>query len=299
MATTLRPPSDADADAVLELVIARDVADFGLPDYTLEDLRDEWGDIDLTRDAVVVEDPQDGRRLVAYGIVRPTEVLAAVRPDAEGRGLGSTLLDWAERTERTQGRSCHRQRIPGSNDRARELLAAAGYRRTRSYWRLVRDLTTAVPVSPLPPGMALRALEPEADAGELHHLDALSFSAHADYEPQSLEAFSRRHLRAHDLAPALSRVVVSGEAIVGFLLARRWPQDAVGYVDLLAVHPDHRRAGVATAMLASAFAAFAADGLREAQLGVASDNPRALTVYDRVGMTPGFRIDAYERPAEG
>jgi mycothiol synthase len=299
MTATLRPPSSSDAPAVLELLLARDVVDFGLPDYTLEDLDDEWGDsaIDLTRDAVVIDDPQDTRRLVGYGILRNTEVLAAVRPDAEGRGVGSALLGWAEQAERTRGRTCHRQRIPASNHRARELLATAGYQRRRSYWRLVLELGAGVPVSPAPRGIALRELHPETDAVELHALDALSFAENADYRLLSLDEFSGLHLRAHNLDPALSRVAVSGEAIVGFLLARRWDEDQVGYVDVLAVGPEHRRAGLGTAMLTSAFAAFAAAGLREAQLGVASDNPRALTVYERIGMTPGFRIDAYERPA--
>jgi mycothiol synthase len=301
MTATMRPPSSSDAPAVLELLLARDVADFGLPDYTLEDLRDEWDDgaIDLTRDAVVIDDPQDAQRLVAYGILRHNEVLAAVRPDAEGRGLGGALLGWAEEAERTRGRTCHRQRIPASNERARELLATAGYQRQRSYWRLVLELGAVVPVSPAPEGIALRELHPENDAVELHALDALSFAENIDYQPLSLDEFSQLHLFAHNLDPALSRIAVTGGGvIVGFLLARRWEEDRVGYVDILAVGPEHRRAGLATAMLTSAFAAFAAVGLREAQLGVASDNPRALTVYERIGMTPGFRIDAYERPAD-
>ena len=38
-------------------------------------------------------------------------------------------------------------------------------------------------------------------------------------------------------------------------------------------------------------------GLREVRLGVASYNPRALHVYERLGMTERFRFDVYERPA--
>jgi RimJ/RimL family protein N-acetyltransferase len=36
-------------------------------------------------------------------------------------------------------------------------------------------------------------------------------------------------------------------------------------------------------------------GLREVRLGVASYNPRALHVYERLGMTERFRFDSYER----
>ena len=48
-------------------------------------------------------------------------------------------------------------------------------------------------------------------------------------------------------------------------------------------------------MLETAFAGFAAAGLREAQLGVASDNPDALRLYERQGMAKRFRYDTYER----
>ena len=86
--------------------------------------------------------------------------------------------------------------------------------------------------------------------------------------------------------------------MVGFLLARRWPKERVGFIDLLAVHPQARRRGLGSMLLRTAFARFAGAGLREAQLGVASDNPRALQLYERAGMTPRFVVDAYHRPIE-
>jgi ribosomal protein S18 acetylase RimI-like enzyme len=83
---------------------------------------------------------------------------------------------------------------------------------------------------------------------------------------------------------------------VGFLLSRRWVHEGVGFVDLLGVAPEERRRGLGAALLSTAFAAYAAEGLREAQLGVASDNPRALALYERVGMTARHRIDVLEKP---
>lgn len=70
-------------------------------------------------------------------------------------------------------------------------------------------------------------------------------------------------------------------------------------MDLLGVHPNHRSRRLGTALLQNAFVHFAAAGLREAQLGVASDNPQALRLYERCGMTPRFRIVTFERPAVG
>ena len=40
-------------------------------------------------------------------------------------------------------------------------------------------------------------------------------------------------------------------------------------------------------------------GLRQATLGVASDNPRAAQLYERAGMRVQFRVDSYERDVAG
>ena len=65
----LRAPVADDAPAVLAVLLARDIADLGVPDYALDDLLDEWrgSDIALAADAQVVE---VGGRIVAYGVVR-------------------------------------------------------------------------------------------------------------------------------------------------------------------------------------------------------------------------------------
>jgi ribosomal protein S18 acetylase RimI-like enzyme len=70
----------------------------------------------------------------------------------------------------------------------------------------------------------------------------------------------------------------------------------VAYVDLLAVHPDAAGHGIGGTLLRAAFAAASRAGFARVQLGVASDNPNATRLYERVGMTRRFRVDAYEPP---
>jgi mycothiol synthase len=291
----MRAPVPDDAPAVLAVLVARDVADLGAPDYALDDLRDEWrgSEFDLAADAVVVE--ADDGRVVGYAAVRGPGTLAVVAPDREGRGIGVRLLQWAERRERERGRERHRQWVAASNARGRELLRASGYERARSYWRMVRRLDDVAHGVKPPVGVGLRPLDVDGDAAALHALDAASFAANADYEPESFGAFCEEHLLAHDLDPELSCVAEDGGGVVGFLLARRWQHEAVGYVDILAVHPDQQKRGLGTALLRTAFVRFAVAGIREAQLGVASDNPRALRLYERVGMSTRFQFDTYER----
>jgi GNAT superfamily N-acetyltransferase len=101
-----RAPVPADAPAVLAVSEARDIADLGEVDHTLEELRDEWrsSDLDLEHDARVVEDPEG--RIVVYAAVRRRGTLVLVAPDQEGRGIGSHLLEWVEWRDGSMAVTC-------------------------------------------------------------------------------------------------------------------------------------------------------------------------------------------------
>jgi len=291
----MRAPVADDAPAVLGVIVARDLADIGGADYALEDLLGEWrgGGLELGADTIVAE---AGAEIVGYAAVHERATVAVVAPEHEDRGIGALLLAWAERRESERGRKRHRQWVAAGNTRAQALLRGAGYLRVRSAWRMVRALDQGVHAGAAEAGFKLRPLDVERDGPTLHALDDASFAATADYEPETLETFRAQHLAAHDLDPRLSRVAEREGRVAGFLLAMRREGTAVGYVDILAVHPDHQRHGLGTALLLDAFRRFAAAGLREAQLSVASDNPRALALYERMGMTARFQRDNYERP---
>lgn len=292
----IRPPVPDDAPAVLAVLVARDVADLGVADYTLEDLRREWASSDgeLATDAIVLE--REGA-IVAYGRVSRRGGIGVVAPDHEGHGLGARVLAWIEERERARGHDHHRQWVAAGDTRGVAMLRAAGYSVARSYWRMVRELGESEPAATPPRGVKLRAPDLDREVPVLHALDDAAFSSAPDYLPHTLEQFVDEHVGVHDVVAGLSRVAVEGRKLVGFLLARRWEAEQTGYVDILGVHPTAQRRGIGEALLRDAFAGFAAAGLREAQLGVASDNPRALELYERAGMRARFRIDVYERPA--
>lgn len=296
-----------DAPAVLGVIVARDLADIGVADYALEDLLGEWreGGLDIGADTIVAE-AEAG--IVGYAAVHGRSTMAMVAPEHEDRGIGTLLLAWAERREAERGRKRHRQWVAAGNTRAQALLLGAGYLRVRSAWRMVRALdhggdagaTQAAGATraagSAEAGFELRPLDVERDGPTVHALDDASFAAAADYEPETFETFRAQHLAAHDLDPELSRVAERGGRVAGFLLAMSRDDTGVGYVDILAVHPDHQGHGIGTALLRDAFRRFAAAGLREAQLSVASDNPRARALYERTGMTARFQRDNFERP---
>lgn len=276
----LRPATEADAPRAAELVIAVDVAEMGEPDYSLEDLHDEWSEADFTlaKDAIVAE--VDGE-MIGYAHFRSGDVIAVVDPRRHGEGAGTALLGWAEARARERGETKLRQGVGSRADSARALLESSGFTVARSYHRLERALGDEGEP-------AFRALQPD-DA--IYPVYEAAFSRTADYVPRSEEAWTQRHLRAHNLDPETSRV----EPGKGFTLVRRW-DDGVAYVELLAVHPDHAGHGLGGALLTATFAAARANGYRRTVLNVASDNPNALRLYERVGMTERWRIDDYHKP---
>jgi mycothiol synthase len=291
----LRPPKPDDAAGVFAVLRDRDVADFGAPDCTLEDVLDEWraSDFDLAADARVCEDEQG--RIVAYASVRQPATYAATAPDRGGLDVDRLLLEWAEQRQRALGWKRHRQAIASSNTRAKALMDRSGYELVRSHWRMQAVLDGSLQAPAAPAGVSFRALHPSADVEALYELDRASFADVTETQPDSSHEFAERHLQAHDLDAGLSTVASRGPRAVGFLLARRWTEERVGYVDILAVAPDEQGQGLGSVLLRRAFVLFRAAGLTRAQLGVAADNPNALRLYERVGMAPRFRVDTYER----
>jgi mycothiol synthase len=294
----LRAPGPDDQAAVYAVLAARDIADLGHVDITLEHILDEWrqSEFDLASDAVVIE--FDGE-VVAYAEVRGPGARVVVAPEHEGRGAGAQLLEWTENRARELGRDAHRQFTAASNRRAAELLVAAGYATERSYFRMLKELDDVDAEVTMPTGFTYRVPDLEADAAALHVLDIACFTSVPYYRQGTLTGFRERHLELHDSAPELSVVAESDGELAGFLLALRWQDEGIGFIDLLGVHPEHQRHGLGSALLRSAFARFAAAGLREAQLGVASDNPPAVALYERVGMWPRYQFDTYVRPIAG
>src|SRR5918992_3403535 len=91
MPRRLRSPSAADAHAVLDVIQARDVADVGAPDFTLEDLEADWSrpGMALEHDARVAVARARGIR--GYAILLGDDACVCVHPDAEGEGIGGAL----------------------------------------------------------------------------------------------------------------------------------------------------------------------------------------------------------------
>jgi GNAT superfamily N-acetyltransferase len=139
----------------------------------------------------------------------------------------------------------------------------------------------APPEPPRPPvGITLRAFRP-ADETELLGMFEEAFSEFEDRLPSSIGTWRAMTTRREGFRNEDMIVAVEGDRIVGGAFLIRSAGSI--WVDKFAVHRDHRRRGIARAMLAAAFARSRQLGSSFTELNTDS-RTGALSFYERIGM---------------
>ena len=273
------------------MLLARDVADFGYPDFTIEDLHADWATpgLDLRQDAWVVEAPGGG--VVASALLLGDDAVIYVHPDACGRGIGDALRELAEARARERGTAVLRQFIPTGNEAAAPLLLDAGYWPVQHYLRM----RIALDDRPARPNDAVRTFERDQDEIAVHELVQAGLSEVEGYIAEPLEVWRRQRIEKKRWDPALWLLLEDDEGLAGAALGERW-DDGLGYVAQLAVAGRARGRGHGRTLLLSLFEAFRADGLRRAELSVHGANRGAARLYESVGMTASWEAQRWEKP---
>jgi mycothiol synthase len=290
----MRPAGAADAEAVLEVIVACDVADVGQPDFTLDDVRDQWADpeVDLARDTWVVDDPEIG--LAAYAVCTADSQEVYVHPGRLGRGLGAALLEAVEARAGQRGDPL-RQFVGDRNTVAADLLARHGYAVTHRHWRMMCDLDRAPEPAQLPEGVSLRPFRLGVDDREVHALVQAAFSEIEGNINHDFEQWRVRSIESSSFDPRWWFIAAAGDEVVGVSLSQLWEPDGIGWVGQLAVAPDWRGRGLGRALLLTSLSAFHDQRVPRAALGVHGRNDRAIRLYESVGMRPAWRHDEYQR----
>jgi mycothiol synthase len=288
----LRAPQPDDADAVLELIVARDIADIGHPDYTLEDVRADWSapGFDPANDAWLVA---DAGRLLGYALLDDRgAALVTVPPQHEGRGVGTRLREAAEARAIERGEALVRQYVPITNEAARAHLLEAGYWPAFSYFRMRMELADAPPA---PEHVPVRPFARGIDDRPVHALVEDAFAGIPGNVAQSLESWQAAKVEKEGWDPSLWLLHEDAGGLAGVVLCERW-EEGVGYVDALAVAPRARGTGLGRAMLAHGLAALRSAGMTTAELSVQGENASATRLYESVGMRPASTIERWEKP---
>ncbi len=313
---TLRPPTVDDAPALAELMTAAEEVDRTGEHYSTEDWVEELQNpmIDPSRDWLLAE--RDGR-LVATALLSPraptdgvvaVAVEGVVLPSDRGTGLGSTLLPLMVARARDfvaeQGTGLTpllRAHALSDDEAATNLLESHGFRPNR--WNFVMEADLSRP-----------GARPEEIAGydvvtwvgvdndEIRAAHNVAFTDHPGFTPWSAEMWQQYVGGARAHRPALSLLArdPAGE-IAAYVQVAEFDAvtEATGkreaFVAKVGTTPDHRRHGLATALLSRALELARADGFDQAALDVDSENPSgALRVYERAGFHVTRRFTLYE-----
>ena len=169
-------------------------------------------------------------------------------------------------------------------------------------------MTADEPPVPLQPGIRVRtatANDARALAGLIEAVQQLHVTARPDFFKPVTRADLQRWA-GEALASSSTRVVVAeiggivaGYAVVidghrpdnAFAFERRWRE-----VEQLAVHSDHRRRGVARALLEHIAAEASADGISDLELSTWAFNLEAQAAFERLGF--GAKSLRLERPSD-
>ncbi len=298
-----RAPTPGDAAAVVDLINTCSIAQGGAADFTLPALRGDWDDpaFSLATDAWVVVGP-DGQ-LLGYEQIdldpagQAHEIDGYVRPEHEGRGIGTRLLRLAEqRARRVSAPGAHtRGSIEATNTAAQQLFAAEGYRAVRHFWRMEIDLDAPPPAPVWPAGIAVRTFVPGRDERVTYDAIEEAFQDHWGHTRLPFEEWSRGQTQRPDFDPALWFLAMDREQIAGTALCL--PRtESMAWVRGLGVRRPWRGRGLAMALLRHAFGAFYARGFRSVGLGVDAQSPTGATrLYERAGMRVSERYDTLEK----
>jgi mycothiol synthase len=291
----VRAPRRDDGPEVLALMRAFDRAAWGDSDWTESDLEEHWDDIDVARDAQVVE--LDGRLAGYVSVeVRGPRVIADgyVDPELRGRGVGSALVEAAERRALEEdGRVYVHYATLG--DGSRLFFERRGYLPVRHHWRMAVELHEE-PTVEVPQGVELRPYRP----GEERAIHAAMEEAWSvggwQHQPRTFKEYAKATFerRGHD--PSLYLVALVGGEVVGASLGEWKRNGDWGWIGTLGVRPAWRRRGIGEALLMRSFAEFFCRGERRVALGVDAESPTGATrLYERAGMHVLYEVIVYEK----
>ena len=301
----LRRPVADDFDRVLELIQACDRAVYGGTDWTPEELRDQWDEIDLTTDAWVAE--LDGR---LAGVVHLCDVRGGriitdgyVHPELVEHGVGSALVDAVEE----RARDIAAQMPEGDpafvetahlvgDERAPRLLTDRGYRRARTFFRMTRSIEGELPEPEWPEGIVLRPFEVARHGAGVHAAFEIAFAGEWGHVERAYDAWADRVFGWRGFDPGLVVTAWEGDELAGFSLNYPKRMGDWGWIGSIGVVPGWRRRGLGEALLSESFHRFRDAGEAVVALGVDAENPTGATrLYERVGMTVLWRADVWRK----
>lgn len=236
-----------------------------------------------------------------------------VRPEVRRRGLGRSLLAWAEARARTSivggegGPPDVVHEIGGWGDSEvaghARLAASHGYRVVRYFYDMRRPVADPIPEAPLPAGLEVRPVRPE-DHRRIWDADIEAFADHWEAGKRVAEDVEN-WFTAPWLDTSLWQVAWDGDEVAGsvFTSINREENERLGtriaWLDHVSVRRPWRQRGLAAALIGATLQLLRTRDADVAALGVDAENPTgALRLYEKMGFRRHKTGVAYRKPLE-
>jgi mycothiol synthase len=296
---TFRPPTMADAEGTAAVMIACG------EDIDAEEVLDDWQQIDLAEQAVIVVAPSG--RIVASGDILNRRYVRVsmygfVHPEEQGRGLGRFLVRWAEEWVRTR-----LDRAPAgvqvvlefyanrTHQAAERLLQAAGYPLVRTVYVMEMALDREPPEPEWPEGLQVRSFRVGQDEQALYEAGEEAFADTWSRPPGTLEGWLAA-MKSESFDPTLWFLAEEGSAGKVAGLCRAVVVGRGGWILTLAVRRPWRGRGLGLALLRHAFGELYRRKVPSVGLSVDAESPTgAPRLYKRAGMSVTRSYGIYRR----
>lgn len=286
----VRPATREDAAAVAEVFASVEEALLGRSSFDEDAVLGWWQTISFETNTWLFE--EDDVLVAAAGAQvhgDRANSAGAVRPAAQGRGLGTRLLELVEARTVEEAAPRIQSWTVAADQRASELLEGRGYREVRRFWDMAIDFEE----EPAEPKVAVETFRDE-DARAFHAANEEAFEDHWESHPESFEEWSTRQRGRTNYDPSLWFLIRDGDEIAA--IARNELRASGGYVGSLAVRRPWRGRGYGRALLLHSFREFRRRGMTRATLGVDASNPTGAThLYESVGMHVDSEFVVWEK----
>lgn len=325
----------SDAADCADVIAEAELVDRTGEHYDAGDLAEELADpnLDLATASVGV---WDGDRLAAVGVLRtagsPVPVHRVffegfVRPAYRRQGLGGQLVDWALKATPVVADARHpgapvelHADVSYTNDDKQALFRRAGFASQRWFFMMRRPLADRAPEVAVPAGYRVERFDPDRHDEAARLVRNAAFVDHWGASDTTPDSWRYRYTGSRAFRADLSFVAIAENPTAGgvadgsdepvaILLSHYFEADtqATGvseaWISVIGTRREHRRRGVAGALLASALRQAQRDGFGRAGLGVDAASPTgALGLYQSAGFTVEHRharyVMAYQMPGE-
>jgi GNAT superfamily N-acetyltransferase len=198
-----------------------------------------------------------------------------------GSAVEDSMLAWMERRARAAGCGFVDVRSFEGDAARHALLAARGYvRQSGGYAHMMCALGGEHPEVPLPAGLSLRSVTSRGDYARRVQIEGLAFGRGGPFADAwvGLERDALYRME-HDF------VVEGADEFLAFSTVWTDDRNRVGLFEPVGCHPDHRRRGLATAVIVAGLRALERAGMTRAVVYPERDNTAAIAMYESCSFT--------------